>query len=47
MIARLEGECVLNALVKRVSRLSLEGSPVRKLNNALRGLKSLPLRLQA
>lgn len=47
MIARLEGECVLNALVRRVSRLSLEGPPVRKLNNALRGLKSLPLRLRA
>ncbi|HEY0297539.1 MAG TPA: cytochrome P450 [Bordetella sp.] len=47
MVARLEGECVLNALTRRVSRLGLEGPPARKLNNALRGFKTLPLRLQA
>lgn len=47
MIARLEGECVLNALIKRVGKLSLEGPTTQRLNNALRSLKTLPLRLQA
>ena len=47
MLARLEGECVLSALAERVSRIELTGEPVRKLNNTLRGLKALPLRLTA
>ena len=42
MIARLEGEVVLKALATRVEKLKLEGPPVRRLNNTLRGLASLP-----
>ncbi|QDL90528.1 cytochrome P450 [Paroceanicella profunda] len=44
MIARLEGEAVLKAVAGRVGRITPEGAPVRKLNNNLRSLKSLPLR---
>jgi cytochrome P450 len=47
MIARLEGEIVLKALAERVETLELAGSPVRRLNNTLRGLSNLPLRAPA
>jgi cytochrome P450 len=45
MIARLEGEIVLRALAERVEALELAGPPVRRLNNTLRGLSQLPLRV--
>jgi cytochrome P450 len=45
MVARLEGEVVLTALARRVERIELAGEPVRRLNNTLRGLSSLPLRV--
>jgi cytochrome P450 len=45
MLARLEGECVLNALARLVDRIELTGTPEIQLNNTLRGLDSLPLRL--
>jgi 4-methoxybenzoate monooxygenase (O-demethylating) len=45
LLARLEGEVVLQALAKRVSRIELAGEPERRFNNTLRGLKRLPLRL--
>lgn len=44
-LARLEGECVLAALAKRVARIELAAEPRRRFNNTLRGLESLPLRL--
>jgi cytochrome P450 len=44
-VARLEGEVVLSALVRRVKRIELIGEPVRRLNNTLRAFASLPLRL--
>lgn len=44
-MARLEGEAVLGALARRVSRIELAGEPRRLVNNTLRGLESLPLRL--
>jgi len=44
-VARLEGELILTALAKRVKRIELIGEPVRRLNNTLRALGSLPLRL--
>jgi 4-methoxybenzoate monooxygenase (O-demethylating) len=44
-LARLEGECVLAALAKRVARMELADEPRRRFNNTLRGLESLPLRL--
>jgi 4-methoxybenzoate monooxygenase (O-demethylating) len=45
MVARLEGELVLSTLARRVDRLELAGEPKRRLNNTLRGLASLPLRV--
>ena len=45
IIARLEGEIVLKALAERVERLELAGPPVRRLNNTLRGLQQLPLKV--
>jgi cytochrome P450 len=45
MVARLEAESVLTALVRKVDRLELVGEPQRRLNNTLRGLSSLPLLL--
>ena len=44
MVARLEGEIVLQAFAGRAERIELAGEPVRRLNNTLRGLASLPLR---
>jgi cytochrome P450 len=44
-MARLEGEAVLTALARRVSRIEITGEPRRMLNNTLRGLESLPVRL--
>ena len=46
-LARLEGECVLAALAKRVARIEITGAPRRRYNNTLRGLASLPVRLHA
>jgi 4-methoxybenzoate monooxygenase (O-demethylating) len=43
-VARLEGEIVLTALARRIERLELAQAPVRRMNNALRGLALLPLR---
>lgn len=45
VVARLEGEVILSALVKRVKAIEPAGPPVRRLNNTLRALASLPLRL--
>jgi cytochrome P450 len=45
MIARLEGELVLAALARRVETLELAAAPQRRLNNTLRGLASLKLRV--
>jgi 4-methoxybenzoate monooxygenase (O-demethylating) len=45
LLARLEGEVVLQALAERVRVIELDGEPERRLNNTLRGLKHLPLRV--
>ncbi|MGA8514202.1 MAG: cytochrome P450, partial [Burkholderiaceae bacterium] len=45
VVARLEGELILTALAKRVERIELAGEPVRRLNNTLRAMASMPLRL--
>jgi cytochrome P450 len=45
MFARLEGEIVLRAFAERAARIELAAEPVRRLNNTLRGLASLPLRV--
>jgi len=46
-VARLEGEVVLTALARRAKRIELAGTPTRRLNNTLRALETLPLRLVA
>jgi cytochrome P450 len=43
--ARLEGEAVLAALARRGRGIEPAGEPRRMLNNSLRGLGTLPLRL--
>jgi cytochrome P450 len=45
VVARLEGEVVLTALAKRVSRIDLIGPPERRINNTLRAMASMPVRL--
>ncbi len=47
IVARLEGELILAGLAKRFERIELAGPPVRRLNNTLRALASLPLKLHA
>ena len=47
MVARLEGELILTELAKRVKTIELVAEPVRRLNNALRGLESMPVRVTA
>jgi cytochrome P450 len=45
-VARLESEAVFAALAKRVASFELAGEPTRRLNNTLRGLDTLPLRVK-
>jgi 4-methoxybenzoate monooxygenase (O-demethylating) len=45
MLARLESELVLAALLARVARIEIAGEPKRKLNNTLRQFASLPIEL--
>lgn len=45
LLAKLEGEVLLQSLARQASRLELAGEPERRFNNTLRGLKRLPLRL--
>jgi 4-methoxybenzoate monooxygenase (O-demethylating) len=44
-VARLETEAVLTALARRVASFELTAEPKRRLNNTLRGLDTLPLRI--
>jgi hypothetical protein len=45
MVARLEAEQILSALLSRVAEIRLVGKPVRRLNNTLRALAHLPVEL--
>ena len=45
VVARLEGEVVLTALARRVKRIEVAGAHTRRLNNTLRALDTLPLKL--
>jgi cytochrome P450 len=47
MIARLEGELIFSELARRVKTIELTAEPRRKLNNSLRGLESMPVRVTA
>lgn len=44
MIARLEAECLVQELAKRVSRIEPDGEPRHKIHNTIRGLEALPVR---
>lgn len=44
-IARMEGQAVIRALAERVAGWELTGEATPKLNNSLRGLSSLPVRV--
>lgn len=44
VVARLEGELILAGLARRVARIELAAPPVRRLNNTLRALASMPMR---
>jgi 4-methoxybenzoate monooxygenase (O-demethylating) len=46
MMARMEAEVLLEALVPRVRRLRLTGMPVRRINNTLHALASLPIEIE-
>jgi cytochrome P450 len=46
-ITRLEGELMLAALARRVSRLTLAGDPVPRPNNIMKSFAHLPLRVTA
>lgn len=46
MVARLEAELVLQALLPRVKSIRLAGEPQRRLNNTLRALSSLPVEIE-
>jgi len=46
LLARLEGECVLLSLARKVRSIEITGPEKRRYNNKLRGLASLPVRLQ-
>jgi 4-methoxybenzoate monooxygenase (O-demethylating) len=46
LLARLEGECVLSALARKVGSIEIAGPIRRRYNNTLRALASLPVALQ-
>ena len=46
-LARLEGECVLASLARRVASIDITGPTTRRYNNTLRGLRSLPVTIRA
>jgi cytochrome P450 len=47
VVARMEGEIVLRKLAQRVIAIELSGPHERHLNNSLRAMRKLPLRLTA
>jgi 4-methoxybenzoate monooxygenase (O-demethylating) len=46
MMARMEAEVLLEALVPRVESLRLTGEPVRRINNTLHALAHLPIEIE-
>ena len=46
MVARLEAELVLNALISRVKSIRLAGEPERRLNNTLHAIARLPIEVE-
>ena len=47
MVSRLEGELIAGALAARVKGIRLRGPPVRRLNNTLHAIDSLPVEIEA
>ena len=47
VLARMEGDCVLTVLARKVASLEITGPIRRRYNNTLRGLASLPVTLRA
>lgn len=45
MVARMEADVVMTAMLKRIKTIEIVGEPVRHLNNTLRSLSSLPVRV--
>lgn len=45
MVARMEADVVMTAMIKRIRAIEIVGEPVRHLNNTLRSLASLPVRV--
>lgn len=46
MVARLEGELIAAALAKHIKSIRLDGAPVRRLNNTLHAIASLPVSVE-
>jgi 4-methoxybenzoate monooxygenase (O-demethylating) len=47
VLARMEGDCILTALARKVAAIAITGPIQRRYNNTLRGLASLPVTLRA
>ena len=47
LLARLEGEVVLDAMARKIATIELAGEPSRRYNNTLRGLSRLPVTVTA
>jgi hypothetical protein len=47
LLARLEGECILSALARKISAIEITGPAKRRYNNTMRGLASLPVAVRA
>jgi len=45
MMARLEGDVLLNALAKRMARIEITGTPIQHYNNTVRGYASIPVKV--
>lgn len=46
MVARMEARMVLDALIPRIAAMRLSAAPVRRLNNTLHALASLPIEVE-
>lgn len=44
MLSTLEAEVLMEEMIKRIAKIEITGEPVWRLNNMLRGLRSLPVR---
>ena len=47
VLARLEGDCILTSLARKVASIEITGTPSRRYNDTLRGLDSLPVTIRA